>query len=296
MIDGIPLIDAHVHAAALPGLKLNWRRWTGGFPTAADVQALYQDDGTMSPARFDEFLAGQGVDLALLLAEYSPRVTGMQTVEEITPLIAHNPERMRLIANVNPHLHYPADAELERQLGLGAVALKIHPVHGAFPANHPELYKAYARCEERGVPIVIHFGTSVFPGAANRYVDEAHVNDVIDHFPDLKVVLAHGGRGWSYDVAAILTLGRPNVWIEISGLPPKRLPEYFARFDFERLAKRFIFGTDWPGVPGIRRNAEAVADLGLKGDLLEGVFWRNAASVYRLDDFTDRVERGQLGD
>ncbi len=43
-------------------------------------------------------------------------------------------------------------------------------------------------------------------------------------FPDLTVVLAHGGRGWWYDQAAFLALMRPNVWLEVSGLPPHRLP------------------------------------------------------------------------
>ena len=123
----------------------------------------------------------------------------------------------------------------------------------------------------------------MYPGASNRYVDPGELNDVVDDFRDLTLVLAHGGRGWAYDVAAVLALGRPNVWIEISGLPPKRLPEYFARFDLARLAERFIFGTDWPGVPGIRANAEAVAGLGFDRDLLEKVFYRNALAVYGLE-------------
>ena len=42
-----------------------------------------------------------------------------------------------------------------------------------------------------------------------------------------------------------------RVWIELSGLPPKRLPEYYARYDLGRLARQWIFGTDWPGVPGV---------------------------------------------
>ena len=40
------------------------------------------------------------------------------------------------------------------------------------------------------------------------------------------------------------------MWIELSGLPPKRLPEYYRRYDLGRLARKWIFATDWPGVPG----------------------------------------------
>jgi uncharacterized protein len=283
VIEGIPLVDAHVHAANLPGLKPPWELWTGGFPTIETARALYDEGGIIVPERFDEYLEGEGVDLALVFAEYSPKVTGTQPVEDILPLVEHNPDRTRLVANVNPHLHHPVAAEVERQLGLGAVALKIHPVHGGFPVNDRALYKAYALCEERGITVIVHFGTSVFPGASNRYVNERQLNDVVEDFPALTVVLAHGGRGWAYEVAAVLALGRPNVWIEISGLPPKKLPEYYQRFDLARLAERFIFGTDWPGVPGIRANAEAVLDLGLGRELLEKILYRNALSAYGLE-------------
>ena len=36
---------------------------------------------------------------------------------------------------------------------------------------------------------------------------------------------------------AFLALSRDNVWIELSGLPPKRLPEYYARGVGGRLAR-----------------------------------------------------------
>ncbi|XVQ08375.1 amidohydrolase family protein [Spirillospora sp. CA-255316] len=75
----------------------------------------------------------------------------------------------------------------------------------------------------------------------------------IEDFPDVHFVFAHGGRGWWYDTAAFLALAKPNVWLDLAGLPPKRLPEYYARFGLSRLAERWIFGTDWPGVPGAAR-------------------------------------------
>jgi predicted TIM-barrel fold metal-dependent hydrolase len=78
----------------------------------------------------------------------------------------------------------------------------------------------------------------------------------------------------------VLALLHENVWIELSGLPPHRLPHYYARFDLTRLARKFIFGTDWPGVPGIARNARALAGLGLGEDVLAGVLAGHAVKVY----------------
>jgi hypothetical protein len=281
VLDGHRLIDVHLHPAARTGLKVPWDRWVQSFGSPA-LDALYRPDGTVDPAAFDAHLEEQGVDVAIVLAEYSPRVTGTQSVEDMLPLTKHNPARIRFAANVNPHLHHPIDEELERQLDLGAIALKVHPVHGGFPANERALYPAYAICQERGVPVVLHCGTSTFPGAVNRYGDPILLDDVLRDFPRLSVVLAHGGRGWWYDAAAFFALSNPNVWIELSGLPPSRLQTYYQRQSWSRLCRRMIFGTDWPGIPGIAANARAVAALCPDQETAELVLSGNAAQVYRL--------------
>ncbi len=221
----------------------------------------------------------------LLFAEYSPKVTGMQPIEDVLPVVAANPVRFRPVANLNPHLHYPVAAELARQAGLGAVALKIHPVHGGFEARDRMLYPAYAWAEERGLPVIVHCGTSTFSGSANVYADPVLLDDVLRDFPGLTVVLAHGGRGWWYGAAAFLALQRPNVWLEVSGLPPHRLADYYGP-SLRRLAARMVFGTDWPGVPGVERNARALQkvllDAGCSEDDVAAAWGGNAARIFRL--------------
>jgi predicted TIM-barrel fold metal-dependent hydrolase len=281
MLDGRPLVDVHLHAARLPTLKQAWHTWTQDFGDSGVLAAVYDEDGTVDPARFDAYLAAEGVDVALVLAEYSPKVTGIQPVEDLLPLTAFS-ERVRLVANLNPHLHYPVEDELARQLELGAVACKIHPVHAGFPANDRAMYPAYALCQEAGIPLVVHCGTSTFPGSMNTYADPILLDDVLRDFRSLDVVLAHGGRGWWYDAAAFLALSHERVWIELSGLPPSRLRDYYARQSWPRLTRRMIFGTDWPGVPGIARNARAVAASCPSEEVAALVLAGNAARVYNL--------------
>lgn len=280
MLDGMPLVDAHVHAPRLPTLKPAWREWAAEFAGRYDWRSAYSASGEPIPAALDELFEAEGVDRALLFCEYSPRATGIQPIEDNLPIVAHNPDRFRLVANVNPHLHHPVASEVERQLALGAVALKVHPVHGAFSPADRELYAAYQVCADRGVPVIVHTGSSTFPGARARYGDPALLVDVVEDFPSLNVVFAHGGRGWWYDVAAFLALAKPNVWLDVAGLPPHKLPTYYARHDFPRLATKMVFGTDWPGIPGVARNARALADLGLADDVLRGVLAGNAAKLF----------------
>jgi uncharacterized protein len=280
MLDGRMVIDAHLHPARLPTVKPAWLDWAEQFGQPGWRRA-YGDDGAIIPAAFDDLLAAEGVDHAILLCEYSPKTTGIQPVEDLLPLVKHNPGRFAFLANINPHLHYPVAAELSRQVALGAIGLKIHPVHGGFSPADPMLYPAYQVCATDGLPVVVHCGTSSFPGSANAMADPLLLDPVLRDFPRLTIVLAHGGRGWWYDAAASLALLHDNVWIELSGLPPHRLPSYYARFDLRRLARKFIFATDWPGVPGIARNARALAELDLGDDLLAAVLAGNALTVYR---------------
>jgi uncharacterized protein len=280
MLDGHVLVDAHVHVPVLGSLAPAWIAWARDFGPPGLLDELWDESGRPRADRLDALFEDQGVDVALLFCEYSPKVTGMQLFEDLLPIVEQNPRRFRPVANVNPHLHFPVADEVRRQLDLGAAALKLHPVHGGFRCDDRALYPAYHLLAERDVPVIVHCGTSTFPGSMNELADPEILLPVIRDFPTLDIVLAHGGRGWWYDAAAFLSLTYDNVWIELSGLPPKRLPQYYARFDIGRLARRWIFGTDWPGVPGTARNARDVIGLGLPDDVAAMVLGGNALSVY----------------
>jgi predicted TIM-barrel fold metal-dependent hydrolase len=285
MLDGRLLVDAHVHVARLPTLSADWQAWARKFGAGVPMGELFDPSGVPLPAALDEHFASQGVDHVLLFTEYSPKTTGIQPIEDVLPLVAYSPARFRPVASLNPHLHYPVAHELARQVGLGAVAVKIHPVHGGFEARDRMLYPAYAWAQEHRLPVIVHCGTSTFAGSANQFADPILLDDVFRDFPDLVVVLAHGGRGWWYDQAAFVALLRPNVWLEVSGLPPQRLPDYYGK-SLRRLADKMIFGTDWPGVPSVEANARVVEkvllEAGCTPDQVAAAWGGSAAKIFAL--------------
>ncbi|MGD0606233.1 MAG: amidohydrolase family protein [Streptosporangiaceae bacterium] len=280
MIDGRLVVDAHMHVPRLSTVTPAWMQWAADFGQDAPWREVFGADGDPVPARLDALLDAEGVEVALLFAEYSPRATGIQPIEDLLPLLAYNRARFRLVANVNPELHSSPVAEAGRQLDLGAVAVKVHPVHGGFRPGTDEMYAVYDLCAERGVPVIVHTGGSIFPGSDPQAGDPKLMSQAVADFPDIQFVLAHGGRGQWYADAARMALEHDNVWFDLAGLPPKRLPDYYAGFDLAQLARKWIFGTDWPGVPGVARNARAVAALGLPPDVLAGVLAGHAARVY----------------
>jgi uncharacterized protein len=74
----------------------------------------------------------------------------------------------------------------------------------------------------------------------------------------------------------------PNVFLDVSGIPPKSLLKYFPRL--EEIADQTLFGTDWPGpgVPEIKTNLEEFRALPLGEQSKEKILRQTALSIWPL--------------
>jgi predicted TIM-barrel fold metal-dependent hydrolase len=142
------------------------------------------------------------------------------------------------------------------------------------------MYPLYQAAQDLDIPVLVHTGSSVFKGTRMKYGDPLHLDDVAVDFPRLNLVMAHAGRGFWYDRAFFLSKLHPNVYMELSGLPPSKLMTYFPELD--RITEKVIFGSDWPGMPWIRRNMEAIRELPLPAEGVENILGGNAARLLRL--------------
>jgi len=103
---------------------------------------------------------------------------------------------------------------------------------------------------------------------------------VASDFPDLFLIMAHGGRGFWYERAFFLSRLHPNLYLEVSGLPPANLLIYFP--EMEDNIDKFIYGSDWPGIKTISTNIEAIRALPLEEEPIRKILYENAARVLRL--------------
>lgn len=268
------IIDFHVHLAAREHLNPEAEAFCDSFwRERGDWDAL------LTPEGIDAYLASEGVDYAVGLAEVSPLTTGVTTNEYLWQRFRAS-KRLLLFANPNPSTTRSLDDEIRRLARLGFRGVKLYPTYQHFYPNDARLYPLYGACQELGLPVMVHTGSSIFPGARIKYGDPVHLDDVAVDFPGLNVLLVHGGRGFWYDRAEFLAQLHPNVFLEISGLPPKNLLTYFP--NLERLHRKVVFGSDWPGNPGIRRNVEQVRSLPLSSEAKAAVLGGNAARLLGL--------------
>jgi predicted TIM-barrel fold metal-dependent hydrolase len=124
------------------------------------------------------------------------------------------------------------------------------------------------------IPVLVHTGSSIFKGSRLKFANPILLDDVAVDFPELKIIMAHSGRGHWYNEAFFLSRLHKNVYMEISGLPPKKLLSYFP--NLEENADKVIFGSDWPGITSIKDNIEAVNALPLQNSTKEKILSKNA--------------------
>jgi len=97
--------------------------------------------------------------------------------------------------------------------------------------------------------------------------------------PGLTVVAAHFGWPWQMDLIA-MALHKTNVFIDISGWSPRRIPPEVIRELNGRLSDQFVWGSDYPFIAPERCLAE-LDGLGIKPDALEAVLRGNATRILR---------------
>ena len=259
------IIDVHIHV----GHRHEWtslakKVW---MDTGPYVPKIFDKDENQLPQEYGDVVKEEGVFAGILLPEFSPETAGVMPFERAVEINAFHPEFIP-VAFINPNYHRnPIESQpelvslasqglshsqillnaFEEQLKMGARGLKINPIHGYFFANDQALYPVYEKCEREGLPVMFHAGTSLLKGSKMRYSDPYTFDDVINDFPDMKVVLCHGGRGFWYQIAEFLIKNFKNTYIDISGLPPKNLMDYWP--SMKKFAHKFLFGTDFPGVP-----------------------------------------------
>ena len=123
-------------------------------------------------------------------------------------------------------------------------------------------------------------GSSVFVGARMKFGDPLLLDDVAVDFPDLTILMAHGGRPFWYDRAQFLARLHKNVYLDVTGLPPQNLLKYFPELD--RIPDKITFGTDWPSIQTVKQNVETIKSLPLKSYTIDQLLGGNAARILGL--------------
>jgi predicted TIM-barrel fold metal-dependent hydrolase len=279
----MPVTDAHIHVQPWWELK----------PAILEVMTRGRTDTPQleqimkSPAQLLRRLDADGIDRAVLVNYPSPDLMGFshEVNRYVAEYCAAAPERLIPMGGVHPRFADDAKGEVRRAADMGVRALKVHPPHMAIEPNAymhglDALRALYEEAQRLKLPVMIHTGTSIFPGARSRTGEPMPIDDVAVDFPALTLILAHGGRPLWMEQAFFLVRRFPQVYMDVSSIPPKAILRYFPRL--AEIADKVLYGSDWPA-PGVRSMGDNLREfraLGLADDVLEKILEGNARRLF----------------
>lgn len=303
------IIDFHVHIAIesqgmwTPG---TWDLLRAHYPDKyRDIQRYGRD-----PRLFRQYLESQGIDQCVLLAEDSNE-TGIvpndyilaysrEEPEFFIPFLALNPNKMDSFARstelFKEHVALTCE-QINWWVKKGFRGIKDYGSYNHLPFGHELLFPVYETILELSIPVLFHTGESIFDSEVSKqFANPEGLGILAKRFPELVIVIGHAGGGKYFHVSYGLTDQHPNVYLELSGVPPHLVKKYFfdKNLDLNRIGSRLIFGSDYPALPkgldGIRKNIDTYRNLADEGlltrETVEGLLGANALRILHNDVVT----------
>lgn len=262
----MPVVDVHTHVFPT-GVAA---RAVGSLVESGGLRPFY--DGTVEGLL--EAMDSAGVTVSVL----QPVATRPEQVEGIndwTSSLAS--ERLVPFGAMHPRHPDPED-EIERMAALGIRGIKLHPEFQDFDPTDPGMRRVYRAAARHGLVILFHAGED--PNfETTRGVPTAFKRVLADH-TDLTVILAHLGGYRVWDEVTEHLLGE-RVYLDTAYTFGHLPAELFREIVRGHGTDRVLFGSDGPWTDP-RVELDGLASLGLSGDELESILWRNAAELLDL--------------
>ena len=251
-------IDMHTH---LPGKAFGTGRWE-----TADFLAM---------------LDRAGIDQAVVMTVDGFFFDDVASNNALAEQVSEASDRLIPFCTVDPYGDR-AVAEVRRCIEkLGFRGIKLHPPLQGFSPLGDYMMPIAAEAARLKVPILFHDGTP-------PYSTPLQIASLGDRFPDLTVILGHGGRMdlWIEAVAAVKRY--PNCYVCLCGVEP---PAIFARMIRELGAAKVTIGTDvgWSHddyLAEFRMAQFRELALELSDAERQAIFWDSAARLLRLEPST----------
>jgi predicted TIM-barrel fold metal-dependent hydrolase len=212
-------------------------------------------------------------------------LVAMDDMAPVTEALAEVSDRFLIGVRANPHDGMRGVRRLEQLVHdypqIKACSISPHMLWPPLPPNSKEYYPLYAKCVELDLPVYINVG-SPGPRVLGDCQNPAYLDEVCWFFPDLKVVMKHGGEPWA-DMCVKLMLKWPNLYFATSAFAPKYYPPEIIQYANTRGTDKVMFAGYWPNLAYDDVFAQLEA-LPLREHVWPAFLHDNAARVFRVGD------------
>lgn len=175
---------------------------------------------------------------------------------------------------------HPADADRNEHLkqikNAGLKGIKMHPYYQEFYLDEDSMMSFYEQVCENDLLLVMHTGFDI-AFEHTRRADPARIVNVMQKYPQLKLITTHFGAWQQWDEVANEIIGK-NIYMEISFaldyLPPKDAKKLFESHP----ADYVLFGTDSPWRKQ-QDTLDLLKRLNLNPALMQKILYTNAQGL-----------------
>ncbi len=221
-----------------------------------------------------------GVDRGVVVGRLAG-VLGSVPNEDVAQIVAAHPGRFIGAASIDPTSRKGACDTITQAVRNGFKLINIEP--GSYPvplyADDRRLYPIYAHCEDLGVPVIMMVGGTAGPDLS--YSDPVRTDRVLADFPNLKVVVAHGGWPWVNEILHV-AFRRPNMYLS-PDMYFSRMPgwEEYVKAADSFLADRMLYASSFPFCP-VKDYKQWFETLPIRPENLRKVMGGNACALLGL--------------
>jgi predicted TIM-barrel fold metal-dependent hydrolase len=248
-----------------------------------------------SPADFEAVAEKWEKELDRAGIEKAVFFTSDEVHTELVRFVSMKPDRFIGYSTFDPTDEKSAGM-LEKQIEEDGVrGIKLYPMKRHFHVNDPACFPVFEVCQEKQIPVLIHFGLSISATHDLSYGHPLDLSTPALRFPAVKWVIPHFGTGFFREVLLLaaqygnvyIDTSSSNAWIRHSPYP-LTLKDLFERTYETVGAKRIVFGTDSSFFPrGFRKNIleeqlRICNELGLKEEEIDNIFHHNIVRILRL--------------
>jgi predicted TIM-barrel fold metal-dependent hydrolase len=268
-------------------------------------QALHLDPATVREAeisrgypldltvRFDAFMADMAPFARVAVFGMKARRTGYWVPDQyVADFVARAPDKLVGFAACDPTQPGYVEELREGIERLRLVGVKMGPMYAGFDPRDPRCDAVYRYCQERGIPLLFHSGTTYNRLAPLGLTRPWLFDEVAMRYPALRMVLAHVGHPFCEECLVVIRK-HPHVYADISAL-------YYRPWQFYNMliaaqeyvvTHKLLFGTDYPfaaareSIDGLRRANDVIGGSGLprvSDAAIEEILGRDAFALLGL--------------
>ncbi len=197
--------------------------------------------------------------------------------------IKAHPQRFFASYECNPNLGMEEVRKIRRlkdEYDIKAVTAFPSGTNPQAPINDKRWYPIYAACVDLDIPICICVGV---PGPRLPMEPQKveHLDEVCWFFPELKIVMRHGGEPWT-ELAWKLMLKYPNLYYSTSAFAPSHYPPDIINYANTRGADKIMYAGYYPMGISLQRTFKDMPGVPFKDEVWPMFLRDNAIRVFGL--------------